>query len=84
MTQKRSYRHRAEVIEIYDNGLKAAVKFYCNVKRGERIECVNHNGTAGNADQSQVPFYIGQTGMVDFIRSLNGFNWVFTPSKNQD
>lgn len=80
---KSSTRHRAEVIEIYDNGLKAAVKFYCNFKRGERIECVNHNGTAGNPNTMQSPFHIGQTGMVDFVRGIQGWNWVFIPSKNQ-
>lgn len=78
---KSSTRHRAEVIEIYDNGLKAAVKFYCNFKRGERIECINYNGTAGNPSQIQPPFHIGQKGMVDFVRSINGYHWIFEANK---
>lgn len=67
----RSNKHRAEVIEIYENGLRAAVKFTSG-----RIECVVRRGT-------QDEFYIGQRGMVDYTRCLNGYEWSFAPFKNQ-
>lgn len=81
----KSNKHRAEVIEIYENGLKAAVKFYCNYKRGERIECVNHNGTEGNPNKTQVPFHIGQKGWVKYSMTLtlNGSMWSFEPYENR-
>lgn len=65
----KSHKHRAEVIEIYDNGAKAAVKFSSG-----RIECVVKRGFGPE-------FKIGMRGMVDFVRTLNGFEWTFTPSK---
>lgn len=68
----RSNRHKAEVIEVYEDGLKAAVKFYCHVKRGERIECVVRRGETPK-------FELDQTGMVDFVRCLNGMEWTFIP-----
>lgn len=67
----KSNRHRAEVIEIYQNGAQAAVKFTSG-----RIECVCHRGMVA-------PFFIGQKGTVDFVRALNGYEWVFKPAKNQ-
>lgn len=70
----KSHRHKAEVIEVYENGLKAAVKFYCSVKRGERIECVVKRGITPN-------FALGMTGMVDYGRCLSGYEWTFTPNK---
>lgn len=72
----RSNKHRGEVIEIYDNGMTAAVRFTSG-----RIECVKHNGTAGNPDKSQHAFEMGQKGMVDYVRGLNGWHWVFSPFK---
>lgn len=68
----RSNKHRGTVIEIYESG--AAVKFYCHLKRGERIEYVLNRG--------QIKFELGQTGMVDYVRALNGYEWIFTPSKD--
>ena len=65
----KSHKHRAEVIEIYENGLKAAVKFSSG-----RVECVVHRGM-------NPAFELGQKGMVDFVRSLIGFEWSFTPNK---
>jgi hypothetical protein len=69
------HKHKAEVIEIYDDGLRAAVKFYCNTKKGERIECVNRDYNL----QGETNFFIGQKGTVDYVRSLNGYRWVFVP-----
>lgn len=67
----RSNKHRAEVIEIYENGLRAAVKFTSG-----RIECVVRRGMASN-------FELGMRGMVDYTRCLNGHEWTFEPFKNQ-
>ena len=67
----RSNRHRAEVIEIYENGLRAAVKFTSG-----RIECVVRRGLSPD-------FSIGQTGMVDYVRCLNGYEWTFVPFKGK-
>lgn len=63
---QRSNRHRAEIIEVYPDG-KAAVKFTSG-----RIECVMPRG---------VQLVVGQRGMVDYVRSLNGYEWVFDPFK---
>lgn len=72
----RSIQHRGEVIEIYENGrLKAAVKFYCNIKRGERIEIIDHN--VPSPDGARVEFYVGQKGVIHYVCSLNGHYWVF-------
>ena len=76
----KSYRHKAEVIEIYDNGLRAAVKFYCNIKRGERIECVNNDGTSPNG--TRIDFSIGQKGTIDYGRIIGGYGWTFEPFKD--
>ncbi len=65
----KSNKHRAEVIEIYENGLRAAVKFSSG-----RVECVVRRGMAE-------PFEMGQTGWVDYGRCLGGFEWSFTPFK---
>lgn len=74
----RSNKHRAEIIEIYENGKMAAVKFSSG-----RIECVNHRGDSGSPGVNQPSFYIGQRGMVNYVRTLNGYGWVFNPFKNQ-
>ena len=66
-----SNKHRAEVIEIYNNGAQAAVRFDSG-----RIECVLHRGM-------NPPFHVGQRGMVDFVRALNGYEWVFDAFKSQ-
>ncbi len=65
----RSHRHYAEVIEIYENGLKAAVKFSSG-----RIECVVRRGMAPD-------FVLGMRGTVDFVPCLNGMEWQFTQLK---
>lgn len=62
---ERSNRHHAEVIEIYPAEAKAAVKFSSG-----RIECVVKRGMTPD-------FVIGQKGMVDYVRSMNGYEWVF-------
>lgn len=72
----RSNKHRAKVIEIYEDGRRAAVQFSSG-----RIECVNHRGDGGSPGVSQPPFYIGQAGMVDYVRTLYGYGWVFNPFK---
>lgn len=64
-----SHKHKAEIIEVYEGGLKAAVKFSSG-----RIECVVRRGTAAN-------FEVGTRGMVDFVPCLHGFEWSFTPAK---
>jgi len=69
MAKAISHRHRAEVIEVYENGSRAAVRFASG-----RIECVNRRGFSPD-------FKVAQRGTVDFVRSLNGFEWIFTPSK---
>ncbi len=66
----RSHKHRAEVIEVYQDGAQAAVRFTSG-----RIECVNRRGMAPS-------FRIGQRGTVDFVRCLNGFEWTFTAKKD--
>lgn len=66
----RSNKHRAEVIEIYENGAKAAVKFVSG-----RIECVVFRGMGPR-------FELGQKGMVDYVRTMAGYEWVFNPFKN--
>lgn len=63
----RSNKHRGEVIEIYENGLRAAVRFTSG-----RVECVTRRGMA-------IDFKIGQRGMVDYVRCLNGYEWNFIP-----
>lgn len=63
--QGKSHRHRAEVIEIYQDGAQAAVRFTSG-----RIECVLHRGF-------NPPFTIGQKGMVDFTRTATGWEWTF-------
>lgn len=75
-------KHRAEVIEILENGMKAAVKFYCGVKRGDRIECVNHNGTTPGGER--IEFSIGQTGTIDYVRTVNGYAWAFSPADGKE
>lgn len=67
----RSNKHRAEVIEVYGNGLRAAVRF-----TNGRIECVVRRGM-------EIDFKIGMRGMVDYVRSLNGYEWSFVPFKTQ-
>lgn len=67
----RSNKHRAIVIEIYENGLRAAVQFTSG-----RVECVVRRGMAEN-------FTIGMKGMADYTRCLNGWEWTFNPSKTQ-
>ena len=68
----RSNRHRAKVIEIYGNGASAAVEFTSG-----RIEHVRKIGSA-------IPFEMGMRGMVDYVRSLNGYEWLFEPFKNEE
>ena len=67
----RSNKHRAKVIEVYDNGLTAAVKFSSG-----RIECVVRRGFSPD-------FKIGMTGMVNYVKCLNGYEWNFVPFKKQ-
>lgn len=67
-----SHKHRAEIIEIYEYGAKAAVKF-----SNGRVECVCKRGA------SIVPFKVGQRGWVDYTRSLHGFEWVFKPFRSE-
>ncbi len=62
----RSNKHRARVIEIYENG-SAAVEFTSG-----RIEHVLYHGFGPS-------FYVGMTGTVDYVRSVNGYEWIFTP-----
>jgi len=70
--KKKSHRHRAEVIEIYESGAKAAVKFSSG-----RIECVLKTGM-GPA------FKCGQKGMVDFLASnRGGYEWFFMANKGE-
>jgi hypothetical protein len=64
----KSNRHRAEVIEVYDGGNSAAVKFSSG-----RIEHVVRRGSF------TMPFSLGQRGHVDFVPSLNGWEWTFEP-----
>jgi hypothetical protein len=62
----RSNRHRAEIIEVYENGARAAAQFASG-----RVECVCRRG--------MVPaFEVGMKGMVDYVRSFQGYEWVFT------
>lgn len=63
----KSNKHFAEVIEVYNGGAQAAVRFTSG-----RIECVQARGMTPR-------FEVGQKGMVDFVRCLNGFEWTFTP-----
>lgn len=72
----RSNKHRATVIEIYEAGMVAAVKFDSG-----RIESIKHPGTSPNGDRWE--FYIGQRGMVDYVRNLTGYQWSFEPFKSQ-
>jgi hypothetical protein len=65
----RSNKHRAEIIEVYENGLKAAAKFSSG-----RIECIVRRGIA-------IDFKIGMRGMVNYTRRLNGYEWTFEPFK---
>ncbi len=65
----KSHKHRAKIIEIYENGAKAAVQFTSG-----RVECVLRRGLAAE-------FKIGMTGTVDYVPSLQGFEWTFTPAK---
>lgn len=74
-------RHKGTVIEVYNNGSQAAVEFYCNFKRGKRIECVNHPGSG--IDGSIPAFHVGQSGIVGYQRTLNGYIWTFEPSNNE-
>lgn len=70
MTQlERSNRHRGEVIEVYEGGSKAAVRF-----SNGRIECVVKRGMNQGIT-------LGERGMVDYVPSLNGYEWVFQPFK---
>jgi hypothetical protein len=67
----RSNKHRAEVIEVYPEEGKAAVRFTSG-----RIECVARRGMVAE-------FYVGQKGMVDFVPlpNGNGYEWIFEPAK---
>lgn len=65
----KSHKHRAEIIEVYENGEKAAAKFTSG-----RIECVVRRGDAEK-------FEVGMNGMVDYVRCLSGFEWTFTHRK---
>lgn len=65
-------RHRAEVIEVYDQGARAAVRFRWRGR--DRIECVIRRG--------MVPlFTVGAKGWASYQRCLGGFEWTFTPFK---
>jgi hypothetical protein len=64
-----SNRHRAEVIEVLDGG--AAVKFSSG-----RIEFILRRGMVSNLE-------VGMKGTVDFVRSVNGYEWTFVPNKRQ-
>jgi hypothetical protein len=63
-----SHRHRAQVIEVEGSG--AAVQFSSG-----RIEFVLHRGLVP-------PFHVGQRRMVDYVRSINGYEWTFAPFKS--
>lgn len=68
----KSNRHRAEVIEIYENGAQAAVRFTSG-----RIECVLHRGM-------NPPFQIGQKGTVDFVMiAYNHGEWTFDAKESK-
>lgn len=60
----KSNRHRATVIEVYPHTGEAAVRFTSG-----RIECVVPRGGQ--------TYEVGDTGMVDFVRGIQGFEWVF-------
>ena len=66
-----SNRHRGEVIEVYENGERAAIKFTSG-----RIECVNRRGMAPT-------FSVGQKGMVDYVPCIGGYEWTFDQRVNQ-
>lgn len=64
-------RHRAEVIEVYDNG-SAAVRFKWRGR--ERVEHVIKRGDVPN-------FTVAMRGIVDFVYTGHSGEWVFTPAK---
>jgi hypothetical protein len=64
---KNKHRHKATVIELEHGG--AAVKF-----SNGRVEFVVQRGF--------IPYVVGQSGWVNFVRSINGYEWTFTPFKN--
>lgn len=66
------HRHRGEVIEVYNNGNDAAIKF-----TNGRIEHVIRRGFSPD-------FYIGMKGWVEYIPHVNGFFWDFTQFKSKE
>jgi hypothetical protein len=58
-------RHRAEIIEVYENGARAAARFASG-----RVECVCRRGMMPT-------FEVGQRGWVDYTRCLSGYEWTF-------
>lgn len=72
-----AHNHRAKVIEVYDNGNRAAVEFWCNIKKGKRIECVEFD-----ANTTKNKFFVGQRGLIKYTQVLNGFVWKFKDMQN--
>ena len=70
LEEQTKHTHRAEVIEVYDNG-QAAIRF--RFEGRDKIESVIKAGM-------QAPFEIGQKGKAIFQRTLNGYVWSFDPS----
>lgn len=63
-------KHRAEVIEVYNNGGSAAVKF--RYKGHDRIEYVLKAGMSPL-------FTVGMKGTIQYNLTPNGGLWSFTP-----
>ena len=76
MSTKRNHNRRGEVIEIYENGMVAAIRLSSG-----RVECVRHNGTCPNGER--VEFFIGQRGVARYSLTSNGHLWTFQAFKKQ-
>jgi hypothetical protein len=71
-----SNKHRAEVIEVYENEGKAAVRF--SLRGRERVECVSlYLGPSGEK------LVVGMKGWTTYTVTPNMGIWGFTPSKKQ-
>lgn len=66
-------RFRCEIIELYNGGLTAAVRF----EGKGRVECINR-------EQSNIDFKIGFKGIASYNRVINGYLWFFEGFKNNE